>query len=470
MTNIRATFVALIILIIFINNAADLEYRFMKVKKLFHRGNITRQYQTNNYLSRSFIYIVAAFVFLSTSCSGTNETIVEENENYKIIIESNGNNSVDAIEKSYYIIDKKTGSRSIIISDTCNSTYFRVPATTRCLPKDSIMSVRSARMLNSESSSGFPKVLVESSNNNNEILSYIVSLDSDSVLLLPANNGYIGQTDCEGLLILENLKPYMPKNDSVQFSELIAFDELGTIISRMEAKAYKNCSREFILADKHFDKITSRAFQYGNFSYQNTKLPYRFTELFTHRDDAPSLIVFLHGLDAVGTDNEKQLKWDMIRNIYRYLAQKDQHAIILAPQIPVGNWDAMATKVKALIDNIIDAENVDRSRIYICGYSLGAKGTWSMIQKYPNFFAGALSAGSPSTPLTNADQYSRTLSTPIWAGNGSAEKDATAQMNRLRQMGADVKYSYKREWGHGEACSSVFNDECFDWLFSHVKK
>ena len=422
------------------------------------------------YHQLAIVCVVKAFIIAMSGCSRSNETLLEESENFKIVFDSKKHGTEESIVKSYYIIDKNSGSRSIIISDTCDSTVAQVPNSTRCLPKDSIMSVRSARMLNSESSSGFPKVLVESSNNNNEILSYIVSLDSDSVLLLPANNGYIGQTDCEGLLILENLKPYMPKNDSVQFSELIAFDEFGTIISRMEAKAYKNCSREFILADKHFDKITSRAFQYGNFSYQNTKLPYRFTELFTHRDDAPSLIVFLHGLDAVGTDNEKQLKWDMIRNIYRYLAQKDQHAIILAPQIPVGNWDAMATNVKALIDNIIDAENVDRSRIYICGYSLGAKGTWSMIQKYPNFFAGALSAGSPSTPLTNADQYSRTLSTPIWAGNGSAEKDATAQMNRLRQMGADVKYSYKREWGHGEACSSVFNDECFDWLFSHIRK
>lgn len=443
------------------------------MNKIFQlqNGFVDRYPTINNYLSLFIVSIFVGMTVLMSSCISSNEISVDENDCYQITKSVSKNlNSKNAIGESYYLVEKSNGSRSLIISVNCNSVSIRVPNKTICLLKDSIIAANSVKLLDSFNSSGSPKVLVESSNVYNETLSFIVSLDSDSVLLLPANNGYIGQTDCEGLLILENLKPYMPKNDSVQFSELIAFDEFGTIISRMEAKAYKNCSREFILADKHFDKITSRAFQYGNFSYQNTKLPYRFTELFTHRDDAPSLIVFLHGLDAVGTDNEKQLKWDMIRNIYRYLAQKDQHAIILAPQIPAGNWDAMATNVKALIDNIIDAENVDRSRIYICGYSLGAKGTWSMIQKYPNFFAGALSAGSPSTPLTNADQYSRTLSTPIWAGNGSAEKDATAQMNRLRQMGADVKYSYKREWGHGEACSSVFNDECFDWLFSHVKK
>lgn len=440
------------------------------VKMLFRRHYVKITSLTHYYFPMTIVCVLATCIFVMSGCSGSNEITLEENENFKIIIESNGNDSVDAIEKSYYIIDKKNKSRSLIFSDTCCSSNIQAPNTTLCLPKDSIMAVNSAKLLYNISVSGLPYVLVESSNNKHEIISFIVSLDKDSVLLLPTNNGFIGQTKYDSLLIFENLKPYSSRHNDLFYEELIAFDYSGNMISKMEAKTFKNYSRELDLADNHFSQITNKAFSRSIFQYHNTNIPYRIAELFSHSEDSPILILFLHGLDAVGTDNVKQLRWDMIRNIYRYLAQNEQHAIIIAPQIPVGNWDVMTTPVKALIDNIVDAENVDRNRIYICGYSLGAKGTWTMIQKYPSLFAGALSAGSPSTPLTTADQYSRTLSTPIWAGNGSAEIDATAQMNRLRQMGADVKYSYKREWGHGEACSSVFNDECFDWLFSHIKK
>ncbi len=408
------------------------------------------------YLQLIIVCVVTVCVTAMSGCSGSNETVLEENENYKIVIDSNDNCSVESTLKSYYIIDKNSGSRSLIISDTCDSTVVRVPNSTRCLPKDSILAVRSVRILNSSCDSGRPMVLVESSNTDDKILSYIVSLDKDSVLLLPVNNGYIGQTSCDSLLLFENMKPYSSKHDDLHYGEIIAFDFHGNIVSRMEAKTYKNYSRELDLAENHFHQITQKAFSSSIFHYNNTNIPYRVAELFSHRQDSPILILFLHGLDAVGTDNNKQLTWDMIRNIYRYLAEKDQHALIVAPQSPVGNWDDMSTGVKALIDHIVEVENVNRSRIYVCGYSLGAKGTWSMIQKYPNLFAGALSAGSPNTPLTTNDQYSKNLSTPIWAGNGSSEQNATAQMERLKQMGADARYSYNRNWNHGAACSSVF--------------
>lgn len=438
--------------------------------KIFHRVDNNLLYVANNYFPLSIVCAVASCIFVISSCSGTNEILLDENEDYKIIIETNENSSVVSFVKTYYIIDKTTGSKTFLISDTCSSSFIQVPTTTKRLPKDSIMAVNTVKLLYNVSVLGLPSVLVESSNKKHETLSFIVSLDKDSVLLLPSNNGFIGQTKSDSLLIFDNLKPYSSKHNDLFYEELIAFDYFGNIVSRMEAKTYKNYSRELDLAENNFSQITNKAFSSSIFHYNNTNIPYRVAELFSHREDSPALILYLHGLDAVGSDNVKQLKWNMIRNLYRYLAQNNQHAIILAPQIPVGNWDVMSSAVKALIDNIVDVENVDRSRIYICGYSLGAKGTWSMIQKYPSLFAGALSAGSPTTPLTTADQYSRTLSTPIWAGNGSAEKDATAQMNRLRQMGADARYTYKREWGHGEACSSVFKDECFDWLFSHVKK
>lgn len=439
-------------------------------RKIFHRDENNLLYVANNYFPMAIVCAIALCIFMMFGCSGTNEILLEENEDYKIVIETNENFSVDTFEKTYYIIDKTTGSRSLVISDTCKSSYIQVPNTTRRLPKDSINAAKSARLLYNVSTSGLPFVLVESINNKHEILSFIVSLDKDSVLLLPSNNGFIGQTKTDSLLILENLKPYSSKHNDLFYEELIAFDYSGNIVSRMEAKTYKNYSRELDLAENNFSQITNKAFSNSIFHYHKSNLPYRVTELFSHREDPPALIMYLHGLDAVGSDNAKQLKWNMIRNIYRYLAQNGQHAIIIAPQSPVGNWDVMTTPLKALIDNIVNAENVDRSRIYICGYSLGAKGTWSMIQKYPNYFAGALSAGSPTTPLTTNEQYTRSLSTPIWAGNGSSEQNATVQMDKLKKMGADAKYSYNRNWDHGAACSSVFNDECFDWLFSHIKK
>lgn len=102
----------------------------------------------------------------------------------------------------------------------------------------------------------------------------------------------------------------------------------------------------------------------------------------------PGLIIFLHGTGECGNMNS-MLSYAMPKYMNEgYMEQ--YNAIFIAPNSSTCNWSMDATAVKELINSVVVEHDVDPSKIIITGHSLGGKGTWHMISKYPGFFSAAV--------------------------------------------------------------------------------
>lgn len=103
--------------------------------------------------------------------------------------------------------------------------------------------------------------------------------------------------------------------------------------------------------------------------------------------EALPLIVYLHGTDGCGSNLDKLLKIEgipyYIDNGYIY-----PNAIVVAPQCPSGsNWGTLSNDVMQIIEQVIEEQNVDISRISLTGASLGGVGTFNIAIKNPAFFS-----------------------------------------------------------------------------------
>ena len=65
---------------------------------------------------------------------------------------------------------------------------------------------------------------------------------------------------------------------------------------------------------------------------------------------------------------------------------------ILAPQCPKSRvWPTLVSQVKMLLTHICDRHDVDKSRVYITGLSMGAFGAWALAASQPQMFAAIVS-------------------------------------------------------------------------------
>ncbi len=95
------------------------------------------------------------------------------------------------------------------------------------------------------------------------------------------------------------------------------------------------------------------------------------------------LIVFLHGSGEKGTDTEK-LK---VHGPLKYIKNNALDAYILAPQCPENDyWDAEAL-YRLILKIQKENPNIDASRIYLTGLSMGGWGAWNLAIAHPEMFA-----------------------------------------------------------------------------------
>ncbi|WP_010253641.1 carboxylesterase family protein [Myroides injenensis] len=98
------------------------------------------------------------------------------------------------------------------------------------------------------------------------------------------------------------------------------------------------------------------------------------------------LVIFLHGRSLSGNDINKVKRYGPLRGIEKGL---DIPAYLVAPQLPSGPWNP--DKVDEVVMYMIKNYNIDESRIYVTGMSLGSYGTMKYLSKYASRVAAAVS-------------------------------------------------------------------------------
>ena len=244
--------------------------------------------------------------------------------------------------------------------------------------------------------------------------------------------------------------------------------------------------------------FSQSSFQKRSFSRQGQTLLYRiqYPEEYNKAKAYP-VITFLHGSGERGSDNEAQLK-NGGSVFEREDVRRQVSAIVIFPQCPEDStWNRISSRpdntsptgrfidlsfsprpttpallVKLLLDSLLSAKVADPARMYIGGLSLGGFGTFDMIERYPDYFAAAVSicgGGDTST----AGRFARKVS--VWIFHGDSDKTVDVKKSRdyysaLKKRGADVRYTEYPGVGHN-SWDNVFKEaSLLPWVMSKSKR
>jgi predicted peptidase len=171
------------------------------------------------------------------------------------------------------------------------------------------------------------------------------------------------------------------------------------------------------------------------------------------------LVVFLLGSGDRGNDPR------MLRN--RGPLRADLPAIVGLPQcLPDRSWETQS--IAAFVVHVASRYRVDRSRIYLVGYSMGGYGVWRTAAAYPDLVAAIVPICGGGNPH-DADSL---VKLPIWAFHGADDEvipvNATQQMiDAVRSSGGDPRLTVIRNAGH-YICETVCEQsDLWEWLFKH---
>ncbi len=245
---------------------------------------------------------------------------------------------------------------------------------------------------------------------------------------------------------------------ATSYEETIAVD-----ISDEEVAAVENIRKAQIPNTYTMEKKTTSTSKRSSFGY----ILYRPD---SDKTESKALIVYLHGLDGCGSNLDKLLSIEGIPNyISQGLIYPD--AVVIAPQCPSGtNWVNMASEVMELIEQVIEEENIDVSRISLTGASLGGIGTYYLAYTNPTFFSAVV----PVCGNVNASRCSVLTDVPVWIFHGTLDtamgfscKEANTVINNA---GGTCTLTWIENEGH--EIRHVYYDEEYDlinWMISQQR-
>jgi predicted peptidase len=215
----------------------------------------------------------------------------------------------------------------------------------------------------------------------------------------------------------------------------------------------------------------------------NDTLPYRLLRP-AHFDSTKTypLVIFFHGAGERGTENERQLI-HASPLFTDSLNRSNYPCFVLAPQCPKGrrwaemDWGADTGRMTpqpsvperltiSVLTELRKSKNIDTTRIYITGLSMGGFGTWDLACRYPKWFAAIapVCGGGDETKVGVLKKM------PVWAFHGDKDKVVKTSrsinmVNALKKAGGKPKLTIYPGVQHNSWINAYAEPEFFPWLF-----
>ncbi|MCF7849682.1 MAG: prolyl oligopeptidase family serine peptidase [Kiritimatiellales bacterium] len=115
---------------------------------------------------------------------------------------------------------------------------------------------------------------------------------------------------------------------------------------------------------------------------------------------------------------------------------------------------------------------IDRSRVYLTGFSNGGQGTLMMLAAKPEWFAGALTISGP----TKVEEVVGKIKAPIWMWVGEKDFDlnkvgrVTEIAEALKASGHPIRFNVVPGAGHACHSKAYGNRQVHEWLFDQNLK
>ncbi len=187
------------------------------------------------------------------------------------------------------------------------------------------------------------------------------------------------------------------------------------------------------------------------------------------------VIIFLHGRGERGSDLDK-IK---VHGIPRIVDENpDFPFITVSPQCPGDtSWVMITDALEAMVDDVLKREDVDPSRVYLTGLSMGGYGTWHLAAERPETFAAiAPICGGASWMNGFPERVERLIHTPVWAFHGA--DDPVVPISEQQQLidalqpisKAEVRFTVYPVCGHDSWTQTYANPELYDWFVEHRRE
>lgn len=181
------------------------------------------------------------------------------------------------------------------------------------------------------------------------------------------------------------------------------------------------------------------------------------------------IVVFLHGRSLSGTNLNTVRKYGTIDAVKR---GRKINAVVIAPQVNHGDW-WRPERVMNVVEWVAKRYDVDLTRLYVLGMSLGGYGTLDFAAAYPDRTAAAIALCGGSTKRGNA--LSSLNEVPLWIMHGTADASvAVSESRRVKQAMEESNPKTPRlrydEWAganHSIYARVFYMNEAYEWMFKH---
>jgi poly(3-hydroxybutyrate) depolymerase len=178
------------------------------------------------------------------------------------------------------------------------------------------------------------------------------------------------------------------------------------------------------------------------------------------------LIVFLHGAGGVGKDIEDDLE-DLVHCLTPEI-RKDFPFVVISPASWTSGWKA--PQILQILDEATVRWNIDPSRIYLTGMSMGGFGTFQVACDSPETFAAIVPVAGGGDP----GRAERLKTVPTWAFHGNADdivacEGSVKMIDSIKEFGGEAQLTILKGWGHGIMNEVYSRPEIYQWMLERRK-
>ncbi len=179
------------------------------------------------------------------------------------------------------------------------------------------------------------------------------------------------------------------------------------------------------------------------------------------------LFIYIHGAGARGTDKT------ILKTLPIFKALDDGReceGVFVAPQCHKDTWFELYDVLLEFIEYRINKGDVDTSRVYLTGSSMGGYTSWQVAMTHPEWFAAF-------APICGGGMYwnaARLKGLPIWAFHGSVDpivfpEESKKMVDAVNKNGGNARLTVFEGVGHDAWTNAFDMDELWAWFLSHKK-
>ncbi len=180
-----------------------------------------------------------------------------------------------------------------------------------------------------------------------------------------------------------------------------------------------------------------------------------------NQDKKYPLLLFLHGGDRSNTRHHPKK--------YALKNQINFPFIVAAPHCTSGcSWNQI--DFDQLLEEIVSQYSVDKNRIYLTGYSMGAYASWNLLSRSPHWFAAAapIAGGGEPSNICKAREVS------IRAYHGAndrviPQRRSEIMIDQLKSCQGKAELVIYPNTDHGSWILTYQDPEFYEWLLSKSK-